>query len=520
MLDALEIKKSRGAFCIALAVVFATVVPCAAGGSSGSTGYKPAVFNDPKRAERVRATAGMVADIYKKFVEKNHIPGLAYGIVLDGKLLFAGGLGYANLEQHTPVDSQSLFRIASISKSFTAVAILQLRDAGKLSLDDPAANYLPQMEQLNYLTKDAPVITVRHLLTHGAGFPEDNPWGDRQLANSDQELLQLLEEGVAFSNVPDRAYEYSNLGYALLGQVVQNVSGMSFAQYTTERILKPLGMKETVWEFDKANKENLALGYKWIDGTHVSVPLAHHGSFAAMGGLITSIEDFIRYAALHLSAWPPRSGPDVGPLKRSSVREMHHPWRLSEFSAGGKCPFVLAYGYGLNWAHECDGLPYLSHNGGLPGFGCNWIMSPELGLAVMSFNNRTYGSTLWVNRSVYKKIIKVAGLNPRVQTASRMLEKRKAALVNILPTWEAARGAGIFSKVFFMNHRIQDLVRQSKELFTEVGNISQVGKVIPENQLRGTFVIEGDKKNLEVYFTLTPEVEPLIQELKMKLVGK
>jgi len=143
---------------------------------SDSSAYKPAVFTDPDRAEKVRATAAVVGEIFKKFMESRHIPGFVYGVVLDGKLIYSGSFGYANLEQQIPAHSNSLFRIASMSKSFTALAILQLRDAGKLNLDDPASKYLPEMKKLRYLTTDAPEITIRHLLTHGAGFPEDNPW--------------------------------------------------------------------------------------------------------------------------------------------------------------------------------------------------------------------------------------------------------------------------------------------------------------------------------------------------------
>ncbi len=85
-----------------------------------------------------------------------------------------------------------------MTKSFTAMGILKLRDAGKLSLDDPAWKYIPEMKKVKYLTNDAPSITIRHLLTHSAGFPEDNPWGDRQLADSDADLIKIINEGVGF----------------------------------------------------------------------------------------------------------------------------------------------------------------------------------------------------------------------------------------------------------------------------------------------------------------------------------
>ena len=146
--------------------------------------YKPAVFTDPDRMEKIKKAFPAIDSIYKKYAADNHFPGLAFGLVVDGKLVYTGNYGYTDVEKKIPVTSSSLFRIASMSKSFTAMAILKLRDEGKLNLDDPAYQYIPELKNLKYPTADAPPITIRHLLTHGAGFPEDNPWGDRQLADT------------------------------------------------------------------------------------------------------------------------------------------------------------------------------------------------------------------------------------------------------------------------------------------------------------------------------------------------
>ena len=283
-------------------------------------------------------------------------------------------------------------------------------------------------------------------------------------------------------------------------------------------------MNATVWEFDKAPEENLALGYNWIDSSHVNIPLVHHGSFGAMGGLITSIDDFLNYVALHLSAWPPRSDIDTGPLTRSSLREIHHPWRFYtlnsdfQYSPGRECPYVKAYGYGLVWMQDCDGKVYLYHTGGLPGFGSNWKMMPDYGLAVMSFNNRTYGGTSDINLAVLDTIITLAGLESRKLPPSDILEKRKNELVKILPDWNGAESSGLFAENFFMDNRLKDMVKLSTELYEQAGEITHVGPIIPENQLRGSLILEGEKKNIELFFSLSPEKVPLIQKVKMKIV--
>lgn len=494
--------------------------------AQGTNTWKKALFTDSGRSEKVKATAAIADNLFRQFRESHHMPGLVYGVVIDGKLVYSGGSGYSNLEQKIRADRFSLFRIASMSKSFTAMAILQLRDAGKLSLDDPVSKYIPEMQGVALPTSDSPEITIRHLLTHGAGFPEDNPWGDRQLADTDEELIQMIREGISFSNAPGVAYEYSNLGFAILGQVVQRVSGMDFRKYMRENIFKPLGMNETVYEFENAREEGLAHGYNWLDHSYVNIPLEHHGAFGAMGGLITSIEDFSKYVALHLSAWPPRNGVEAGPLKRSSLREMHHPWRIDQlntnyhYADGRECPIVTAYGYGLRWMEDCDGRRFIGHSGGLPGFGSNWTMMPGYGLAVMSFDNRTYGSTSGINMTVLDTIIKTAGLQPCALPASDILKNRKNKLVEILPDWEGAEHSGLFAENFFMDYRLKDLVKQSKALFKETGRIIRVDSLTAINQLRGIFIIEGEKKNIRVFFSLTPEKEPKIQQLVMKLVEK
>src|ERR1700744_2069403 len=172
--------------------------------------YKPPVFTDTGRLKKIEATYPVIDKIYKDYAEQNHFPGMVYGIVVDGKLVHTGGVGYTDIAHKIEATSKSDFRIASMSKSFTAMAILKLRDEGKLRLDDPVYLYIPEMKEIKYLTKDATPITVRNLLIHSAGYPEDNPWGDRQLANTDEELIDLYKKGISFSNDPGLEYEYSN----------------------------------------------------------------------------------------------------------------------------------------------------------------------------------------------------------------------------------------------------------------------------------------------------------------------
>ncbi len=235
-----------------------------------------------------------------------------------------------------------------MTKSFTALAILKLRDEGKLSIDEPVEKFIPQIRNTKPLTADSPPITIRNLLTHTAGFPEDNPWGDRQLQRTDEELIAFVSKGISLSSVPGTLYEYSNLGFTLLGYIVSKVSGLHYEQYINENILARLGMKHTYWEYSEVPENLLVPGYRWVNGSWRKEEMLHRGAFGAMGGMLTSIEDFARYMALHISAWP--AGYENSPVvKKSTLREMHLPGKIAymynlEKNAGSaSCPRLGSY---------------------------------------------------------------------------------------------------------------------------------------------------------------------------------
>src|SRR5215208_4696496 len=183
------------------------------------------------RVSRLVSAMPAVDKLITDFTQREHIPGAAWGVIIDGKLVHVGVTGFRDLATKSPVDSSSVFRIASMTKSFTAIAILRLRDEGKLSLDDLAEKYVPELANLKYPTSDSPKITIRHLLSHSEGFPEDNPWGDQQLAATEEQFSAMLRGGIPFSNAPGVAYEYSNFGFAILGRIVTVVSGVPYKEY-------------------------------------------------------------------------------------------------------------------------------------------------------------------------------------------------------------------------------------------------------------------------------------------------
>ena len=485
--------------------------------------YKPPVFKDAKRNANIASTYTKLDSLFTQYARNKNFPSISYGLVVDDQLVHTMYSGTINYEKNTKASALSDYHIASMTKSVTAMAILKLRDEGKLSLDDPIEKYLPEAKGIKTVTTDAPLITIRHLLTHMAGFPEDNPWGDRQLGRSDAWLDSMYKTGIAFSTTPGTAYEYSNLGFSTLGLIIKKVSGKTYQNYISETIFKPLGMTQTYWDYADVPAKQLVIGYRFENGKFVPQPLLHSGSFGAMGGLITTIEDFSKYMIFHLSAWPPKDGADDGPIKRSSVREMHHAWNFSriwlkEKDAKGKdCPIIDSYGYGLHQYLNCDGLKIIMHSGGLPGFGSQWRILPDYGIGLVVFGNATYASMGAPLTAAIDSLLNWAELEPRVLPASAILEKRKEQLVALLPSWKNAQQAGIFADNFFDDYFVADLQKQSEDAFKKAGKILSVSEVVATNQLRGYFLLKGEKGNIKIWFSLSPEPDPMVQAVRIEV---
>lgn len=476
---------------------------------------------DSGRSARMLKAFPVIQKMFDEYALSHNFPSIVFGIVSEGKLVYTGSEGYSDVSKKIVASSNSLYRIASMSKSFTALAILKLRDEGKLHLDDPISLYVPEMKDARQLTSDAPEITIRHLLTHAAGFPEDNPWGDRQLAIADTTFSRWMKEGFSYSNVPGIAYEYSNTGFAILGRIIDNVSGIPYDEYITKSILLPLGMTSTTFEYSNIPESQFAKGYRRQGEKWIEQPVLHHGAYGAMGGMISSIEDFSKYIAFQLAAWPPRNDSDAGPVKRSSVREMQQAWNFSsliptyEIHPGITCAVANAYGYGLRWIRDCNGKTVVGHSGGLPGYGSNWQILADYDLGIVSFSNLTYGAPAVLNMRALDTLISLAALEPRKLPVSDILEKRKLQLMEILPDW---RKADFFADNFFPDYPLELLKKEIRDIFKQIGKIKLVSPVFPENNLRGYFIISGEKGKARIDFTLSPEKDPKIQEYHIRVV--
>ncbi len=471
--------------------------------------------------DRIKALIPELDAKFQDFKVKSHLSSVAYAVLLDGKIIYQSNTGIVNCKTNKVADNQSVYRIASMSKSFASVAILQLRDAGKLKLDDPVWKYIPELKGQKY-SADSPEITVRHLLTHAAGFPEDNPWGDRQLGISEATMLKMFKKGISFSNEPGVAYEYSNMGFAMLGQIIKNVSGQSYQSYIIEKVWKPLGMKNTYWDYTKVPDNQLVRGYRWLREQYIEQPIEPDGAYGIMGGVLTSIEDFSKYMAFHQASYDVKAANSTI-LKKSSLKEMHFPANFNSMNnrgytgTGEPCSNVSFYGYGLRIDQNCNQIRSIGHSGGLPGFGSDWKIVPQYGLGIVTFTNGTYGGAALMNNQIIPFIIEKARLSPNSFPVSTILKQRQNELVKLLPMWENAEKSGIFAENFFLDYFPDLLKAEAEGIFEKAGEIIKVHEIVPENALRGKFLMEGEKGNIEVSFTMSPENPPLIQAYSIRL---
>ena len=476
-------------------------------------------FADPDRRAKLAAAFPEIERIFEQYQKERRIPGLVFGVVIDGELALVKAYGLRDRDSKDPVTADTAFRIASMTKSFTALAILKLRDEGKLSLEDPVSKYIPELARWKYPTADTVPLRVRQLLTHGAGFPEDNPWGDQQLGESEAQMTKWIAKGLPFSTAPDTEYEYSNYGFAMLGRIVAAASGRPYREYLESEILKPLGMTNSSLEPSALPGSSRAVGYRLTGDVYSVEPSLAHGAFGAMGGLVTTANDMAKYVAFQLSAWPPRDDAEAGPVKRSSVREMQHPWRPSSFSAGrGPDGSYRAssgsYGYGLAVSRDCRFDRIIGHGGGLPGFGSYMMWLPEEGVGLFAMANLTYQGPRVPQDQALEALRKTGALKRRELPPAPVLNSTADTLTAIFRKWDDGALRKIAAGNLFEDQPIATRRKEAEELRKQVGSCSGREAVKAENWLRGQFRINCDKGAVEASFTLAPTMPPTVQFLR------
>lgn len=350
-------------------------------------------FPNADRRERLLESVPELTEQIERFMAADHIPGLAAGLVIDDELAWAAGFGVADQQTGQAVTPTTGFRIGSITKTITMSAILRLRDRGSLELDVPAVRYAPSLAAIGYPTDEVEGFTVRQLLTHTSGLPRSGSFTfedpehrvDRATIEASLGELELLVP-------PGSVRRYSNLGFTLLGLIIEDLTGEDHRAHIDRVILGPLGMHSTVWSADAVGAE-LAAPHDYHRGTIRPREPQEHGAASAAGGLYSTVEDMARYLRFQLRAWPPRSGAESGPLRRATVREAHEihaqPWAVTSLSTT-HYPHTVVGGTGLAWAvrDDCRLGHFVAKNGRSRGYTAALMFLPRRGVGIVLLANQ------------------------------------------------------------------------------------------------------------------------------------
>ena len=335
--------------------------------------------------------------LHRAETRRSGIAGSSFYLVRDGRTVVADHLGEQDAEAGVPVSARTIYHWASITKTMTGIAIMQLRDRGVLTIDDPIIRHVPELASVHNPFGDMSAITLRHLMSHSAGFGGATwPWRDRDWQPFEPKSWAQLAAMLPYTEVrfrPGTRFSYSNPGIVYLGQVIERISGEDFEVYVDKNILKPLGMHASY--FDRTPPHLLqyrSRSYYVRDGKRVAAPFdVDTGVTVSNGGLNAPLPDMAKYVAFLLG--DPARQPEYNMvLKRTSLEEMWRPQiaagedftqgRMAETTQSGLSFFI----------DQGPGLRFVGHNGDQNGFRAYLSLCPDQRAgSLLAFNTETRG---------------------------------------------------------------------------------------------------------------------------------
>lgn len=361
------------------------------------------------RAEPIRVDERDLATRVDAIANRHPAVGLAVGIVRDGSLELFHGHGLADIGSNTPIAEDTIFRIGSITKLFTAIAVMQLFEKGLVDLDAPVNDYLRAYRLIPAEPWFRPA-TLRHLLTHTAGIPDVRhvsdllhpDWGPFEgrppvlsvkVGDPIPSLAEYYRGGLRVVVEPGTAFAYSNHGFATLGQIVEDVSGQPFDRYLREHILQPLGMENTDLVRSERIASRLATGYTLGRRGVEAVP-DRDWIGAGGGGIYSTTRDIARFAAALVAGGANEHGSVLEPASLATMFEPHHR------------PDPRLPGWGLGFARaEAGRHRVVGHDGILPGFNSELLLAPDDGIGLVAFTNGSKGAFMWMETE-FKRLLR------------------------------------------------------------------------------------------------------------------
>jgi len=450
-------------------------------------------------------------------------PSVSYGILAGGRLVHGAGFGAFDDTGEIP-GPDTAYRIASCTKSFTVTALLMLRDAGVLDLDTAITDLIP-VARLRLPSSDSPVPTVRMLMTMSAGLPTDDPWGDRQESLTNDEFDAVLAAGLRFVTVPGTAFEYSNLGYALLGRVIEVVSGRGYRNFVASEVLGPVGLSSTGFDVTVSAPGGLATGYQRVDDAWRALPFAGPGAFSSIGGIFSTVSDLTRWMQVFVDAFaadPAPAGPTGRPLlAAASRREMQQLQRVIPPGPDSSASGVAGYGLGLFVQHDPRHGHIASHSGGYPGFNSHMRWHPESGLGVVALENATYAGVGTAVTTALDLLLDRAGVVRHSAVPWPETLRAKEILDSLLRRWDDAEALALFADNVVLDEVLDRRRDQIGVAVAAVGGLTSPPAdwdLTSESAAHLRWTVAGVRGRLQCEIRLTPQDPPLVQALTVRVL--
>ncbi|MGZ7041925.1 MAG: serine hydrolase domain-containing protein, partial [Thermoanaerobaculia bacterium] len=334
-------------------------------------------------ADKPKPTTAQAIELAQRWLDAqrayDEIPGMSVAVVSDQKEIWLGGSGMADTAANRAADADTMYSICSVSKLFTSLAVMQLRDEGKLALDDPLSKHLSWFHMKP--AAEGRDVTVRGILTHSSGLPRETDYpywsGNFDFPNHEQIVDRLASQEPLYPS--ERYFQYSNLGLTLAGEVVSAASGKPYDQYVRERLLTPIGLTSTYPEIPLQEKgKRLAVGYsaKRRDGTRAALPIFQTRGVAPAAGFASTARDLAKFAEWQFRVL---SNKDDKILDPRTLREMQRAQWVD--------PDLKLF-WGLGFAVWKDGDDvFVGHGGSCPGFRTSVTLKPDDKVGVIVLAN-------------------------------------------------------------------------------------------------------------------------------------
>jgi len=410
-------------------------------------------FADPQRRAKLAAAFPAIDKALAEELAAQGAPGVSVGIVIDGELAYAKGFGVVDPATKAVPDADTVYRIGSISKSFTGLALLSLRDDGALDLDDTLAHWIPDAAKIVYPTHDAPPITLRHLTQHTSGLPRMGAFVPDK--GPDEATVVGALAKTVLDRAPGLESVYSNFGFSLLGIVASHAAKQPLHDLIAARLFKPLGMSSTGWDVATVPAGHLAPAF--TKGPEAgAVPPDRLGAADAAGGIYSSVRDMGRYAAFLLAAYPPRDEVDHGPIRRATIREAHltgfalepHASLRTNPKPGEPLVELDATAYGFGWVRDqsCTTLDQVWHNGGIDSYRSELLLRTSSGVAVVVLTN--FGNAnphMFVQRTI-EALEATGAMKPREAVASPAFTPVLTTFLEVYNSFDEAKLGSILGR--------------------------------------------------------------------------